>query len=447
MEGNIFLNLDEDINNKKRKQKNIYMDYFLERRDQAANFALTGNNKSSYKYNKPSHYNNEKQEILMNNGVKKENNNRYDESYNKIKNNVSLETKSMKDSIDEKLENGKNYNKDDVTKDKNKKGYTNDLKMERIVIDDLFNKGKINSAFIKKNKKYIPDKNKHETNTDKIYDKKEYKYRKRSLKDKIHENKRSYNKLDYYEGEENHRFYDSSGINDYYYNYESYKIKKYYKTNNEGLKKSNEEKSKNDVLNIDNNQIKNISPIKNEIKINYEDNNDDFKSIEKEIENQSIIHNERFENKNLKKILNSYSCKNKNLYLFDNDKNRNNKNNYAKNLYSIKIVKELPNTKTVSIRHKSISKIKTGMYKIKNEDKYENVVKITDEKNIKNNNIIIFNDNKEKDIIHLNKNKNAENTEIMLANKISNFLIIKYISGNLQILVLFDFFSKFKSLL
>ena len=414
MEGKIFLNLDEDINNKKRKQKNTYMDLFLERRDQAANFALKGDNKSSYKYNKPSNYNNEKQGILMNNGVKKENNNRYDESYNKIKNNLSIETKSMRNSTDEKLENGKNYNKNNITKEKNRKGYTNDLKMERIVTDDLFNKNKINSAFIKKNKKYIPDKNKYETNTDKIYDKKEYKYRKRSLKDKIHENKRSDNKLDYYEGEENHRFYDSSGINDYYYNYESYKVKKYYKTNNEGLKKSNEERSKNDVLNIDNNKLKSISPIKNEIKINYEVNNDDFKSIEKEIENQSLIHNDRFENKNLeKKILNSYSCKNKNLNLFDNDKNKK-----TKNLYLNKIVKELPNTKTVSIRHKSISKIKTEMNKIKNE----NIEIITDEKKVSNNNMNQFynkNESKEKNITNLNKNKNAENTDIMFANKIN----------------------------
>ena len=154
MEGNIFLNLDEDINNKKRKQKKTYMDLFLEKRDQAVNFALKGDNKSSYKYNKPSHYNNEKQEILMNNCANKaNNNNRYEESYNKIKNNLLVETKSMRNSTDEKLENCKNYNKTNKTnktKDKNKKGYTNDLKMERIITDDLFNKDKFNSAFIKK---------------------------------------------------------------------------------------------------------------------------------------------------------------------------------------------------------------------------------------------------------------------------------------------------------
>ena len=298
MNGNNFLNLGRDKYNHKRKNKNTYMDVFLERRNQLVDFALKRNNKSAHKYNKPSYYINEPEEILINN-IKKENNNRYDESYNRIKSNLLLEEKSMENNTVAKLEDDRYDNKINKTKEKNKenKGYISGLKIDRIITDNYFNKDNLTSPMVQKNKKYIMGKNKFQLNSEKIKNRKEYKYKKRNIKNKIYRlNNINKNKLNYCEGEENHRFYDSSGINDYLYSYESYKIKKYYKTNNKGLSKSYVIKNKNNESNLDNNRISNISPIKQEIEIDYEDNKEDFKSIEKELENQNFNNKNRSSN-------------------------------------------------------------------------------------------------------------------------------------------------------
>ena len=155
MNGNNFLNLGRDKYNHKRKNKNTYMDVFLERRNQLVDFALKRNNKSAHKYNKPSYYINEPEEILINN-IKKENNNRYDESYNRIKSNLLLEEKSMENNTVAKLEDDRYDNKINKTKEKNKenKGYISGLKIDRIITDNYFNKDNLTSPMVQKNKKY-----------------------------------------------------------------------------------------------------------------------------------------------------------------------------------------------------------------------------------------------------------------------------------------------------
>ena len=424
MNGNNFLNLGRDKYNHKRKNKNTYMDVFLERRNQLVDFALKRNNKSAHKYNKPSYYINEPEEILINN-IKKENNNRYDESYNRIKSNLLLEEKSMENNTVAKLEDDRYDNKINKTKEKNKenKGYISGLKIDRIITDNYFNKDNLTSPMVQKNKKYIMGKNKFQLNSEKIKNRKEYKYKKRNIKNKIYRiNNINKNKLNYCEGEENHRFYDSSGINDYLYSYESYKIKKYYKTNNKGLSKSYVIKNKNNESNLDNNRISNISPIKQEIEIDYEDNKEDFKSIEKELENQNFNNKNRSSNiKERDKIkLNSYSCKKKKKNLFSDDNNKNRKNSDdMKNLYSIKIIKEEPNNKVISIIHKSTNIIRNEKNKIKDGHKYNIIEVINDETVLINNNNISKNKFKDEYNINLYKNNIYKNTDIMLDNKIN----------------------------
>ena len=424
MNGNNFLNLGRDKYNHKRKNKNTYMDVFLERRNQLVDFALKRNNKSAHKYNKPSYYINEPEEILINN-IKKENNNRYDESYNRIKSNLLLEEKSMENNTVAKLEDDRYDNKINKTKEKNKenKGYISGLKIDRIITDNYFNKDNLTSPMVQKNKKYIMGKNKFQLNSEKIKNRKEYKYKKRNIKNKIYRiNNINKNKLNYCEGEENHRFYDSSGINDYLYSYESYKIKKYYKTNNKGLSKSYVIKNKNNESNLDNNRISNISPIKQEIEIDYEDNKEDFKSIEKELENQNFNNKNRSSNiKERDKIkFNSYSCKKKKKNLFSDDNNKNRKNSDdMKNLYSIKIIKEEPNNKVISIIHKSTNIIRNEKNKIKDGHKYNIIEVINDETVLINNNNISKNKFKDEYNINLYKNNIYKNTDIMLDNKIN----------------------------
>ena len=56
-------NLSKENNYKRIRNKNSYMEAFLERRKQAADFALKGKNKSGYKYIKPNFYIHERKEI------------------------------------------------------------------------------------------------------------------------------------------------------------------------------------------------------------------------------------------------------------------------------------------------------------------------------------------------------------------------------------------------
>lgn len=64
-----LLNISKEF--KKIRNKNSYMETFLERRKQAADFALKGKNKSGYKYTKPNFYINDIKEKEINKYQKK----------------------------------------------------------------------------------------------------------------------------------------------------------------------------------------------------------------------------------------------------------------------------------------------------------------------------------------------------------------------------------------
>ena len=97
MKEKIILNLDEEINVGMKKKKKSYMDLFLEKRQQAVDFALKGNNKSRYKYIKPPNYINVQEEPLIDKKINFLNDKkkiRYDKSYTNLRNNLLGETKN-----------------------------------------------------------------------------------------------------------------------------------------------------------------------------------------------------------------------------------------------------------------------------------------------------------------------------------------------------------------
>ena len=427
----------DDINYyKKKRKKNSYMDTFLKRRQQAVDFAVKGYNKSGCNYKKPCHYINENEDYLINQNKNKNNlkeNNKYEKSYNNLKNDLIGETKSINSnyindkennnkknktkkinlrnyeqikSDDEDLINflsneelNKNYqgnqnysinissekdktnninekdNKEKIIilndhKDLNNNYYANDnngfgnnLKIERINETNYYsnNKDIFSPPNVNKKKEYFSPNNKvesdevnniHNNNLYNIAKNKDTKIIKRNPNANIYHINNSHDKLYYYEGEENHKFYDSSGVNDYSYNYESYKIRKYYKINNgqnnnnsKNLSEPKYMKQKKIFDNINNkNKSKETSPIKNEIKcVDHTALNGD----------KQFLNGNSISNNNNNKLAKSCTGNINNINVLNSDKKNKIKNENIKNLDFAKVINESSNTKSISIIYTS----------------------------------------------------------------------------------------------
>ena len=225
----------------------------------------------------------------------------------------------------------------------------------------------------------------------------------------------------YYKGSDNHKYYESNSNKISYYKYNSQTNlnnddakKKFYTRNYsepqnlERNKKVYIIKGTQNSIDFDNyikkqkekNQINNISPIRTFVRYYYEDNNEDFQGIEKIYESQSLNGNSiNNSNQNLKyaiKLQNNYSNNKNNLYSADNnEKGKRTKSADILNTHSTEIIRDTPNTKTVSIVYNSQS----------NNLGKNNVIL----KSQKKNNIEIIekiNDNNHKEFININNNKN-----------------------------------------
>ena len=426
------MELEKDFYYKQKRESTSIINAFLEKRQKG----IKGNNNHRYKYN----YIKNQEEILLN----KRNNNFFIEkeinkSYNSLRNNLNGKAQPIKINENKVINNNINIKNNQVNEDNNyfflnreneeikkkyneiknkliftsdeKKenseknnrykinnknyetthnGFGNKLKMEGINSDNYYTyeKNRLTSPQINKNKKYFELNNKDENKNNFLSENKvKNNNGNRNLNSNLCQIDKSLNsndEMDYSEGEENHRFYDSSGVNDYLYNYESYKIKKYYKKN---------DKLKNLSQNFNKNRMNEISPIRNEIKSEYTDT-DDIHNIEQEYDIQNNFNN---------KILKSYSCTNKNLKIFGGlEENKNLKK--SENLEHNKILKESSNTKTVSISYR------TKQNKINNEDRNNKGKEI----------IEIIND--EKDIINDTNNRIIKDKNSIIKDKFCNKL-------------------------
>lgn len=154
----------------------------------------------------------------------------------------------------------------------------------------------------------------------------------------------------YYEGLDNHRFYDSNqklDLGNYYYdsnpiksNFSNINVK--HRLINKNLSEPKNvytikaiKISQNNEFNRNNDQMKEISPIRNYNRYDYEDNNDDIQNIERISESQSV---------------NIYSINNSNSKLKNNIRIPN---NIASSSLSTQVIKDTGNTKTVNIVYKS----------------------------------------------------------------------------------------------
>ena len=247
----------------------------------------------------------------------------------------------------------------------------------------------------------------------------------------------------YYEGLENHRFYDSNKkmhIDNYYYDSNPIKcnsrnINEQYKLINNNLSEPKNiysikaiKISQNNEFNRNNNQMNEISPIRNYNRYDYEDNNDEIQNIERIIESQSV---------NMNSINNS------------NSKLRNNiriPNNIVPSSLSTQVVKDSGNTKTVNIVYKSqnipinnlneqeinkdfngkenfedINIQKLSEEKIKSKVNNNNLIESKNESNnIKSNqkeNKIPKSENEQNIIENNNKNEQNNNNEIPIINE------------------------------
>ena len=484
-------NLSKENNVKRIRNKNSYMEAFLERRKQAAEFALKGKNKSGYNYTKPNYYIHEGKEIYnsknkytyelnsnenndknkfyktyrtYNNTLKKNNkggnrsannmiimetdNNQYYLSdglqkscknsnfgkmnghynpYYKYKNNqINNRLKNIgnyfeksneeyqelidgllnQEEINQKYKNNDNHsiNFSSKNKNNNKKRYINTrdspkneifLKTDKNEFLGNYNKKKTRRInYNKKNVESSPNikanfiNNMQYLSTPNDIDKKKnMKYKSKSnskincninliSSKKEKENKRNINSENniYYEGIDNHRFYDSNKMNDYKYNCETYKLKNRTQNKNQELYSKNNSEQQNLKGNkklykvkttfginknnkIEKNQISDISPIRTYCRYNYEDYND-FNNIEKIYESQSIYGNSG-NNSNIK-LLNNIRSQND----FSSEKKHlNTENNNSKDirtisldllkLYSTKVIKDTGNTKAISTVYNS----------------------------------------------------------------------------------------------
>ena len=436
------MKLQKELSYRKKRNKNSFMDAFLERRKKAVEFALKGKNKTRYKYTKPSNINNDQEEIIYKNKNNYYNDKEYNKSYYNLRSNLNIKSQSNNNNqICEINTNNKNNltnnhysrknkvnelyskffqtdndkgnknnsillfsptknevetNKKYIVKGKiinlnenNKIYYETDNNEFKNIIKNkdnyIYENNKFTSPQINRNEKYfdLKIKNVNFTYSDRTKNKERINNNKyRNLNNNIYPINNNDDKIDYYEGKENHKFYDSNGVNDYHYNYEINKSKKYSK--------------KYDKLNNEKNLYE-ISPIKNELKNEY--NDIDIQLTEKEYENQN-------------RVLQSYSCDKKKLNILDEgDENKNNK--------IVKVLKESPNTKTVSIIYKSkMNKIEEGKKKDKViYNKKDNINKDIDLKNKYNNKI--KNNDKNNEIEKLKKNliiKEDNNDLILVQN-------------------------------
>lgn len=439
-----------DLRNKKKRNKQSYMDSIYEKRKQAADFALKGKmSKGSCYYKKPINYINGKDKSEKSN--EKIINNKFYKSYSNLKNNLNGETKSINSFFIDITDNKNNYinkKEDDelinillTDEDMNKK--YNNIKKHSINMSSGKNQKKKNDYFNDKNNNKIYEINlsspcNDENKNNKKFSKKTYEIKLTSPSDEKNKNKKysllnnnesefdllsnkinnrmcytSNNnnkqrifyehKIYYIEGEENHKFYDSSGINDYSYNYESYKVKKYYKIKTD----KKEEYDNNFIFNDINNKDKKseMSPIKNKIK-NMGNSYSQKKEInENKLKNANNCHsqskeinnNNKLKNKNL--ILSNCSSNDRYLNIFNSNRNnqRQKSEDLLKDSHIITTIRESDNTKAISIVYKS-------------QNKNNNLNSEIEEKEINN-------DNDNKDIIDNNK---VEDKKKLSRNKYKN---------------------------
>ena len=488
-------NLTKENNYKRIRNKNSYMEAFLERRKQAADFALKGKNKSGYKYTKPNYYIHEGKEIYNNkkkytyelNSNENNDKNKFYKTFstfsNTLKKNFKGGNKSVNNMIVMETENSKFYLSDGIPKSYKNSNFgkinrhynyntyyehKNNLYNKRIknlcnnfeksnedyqeLIDGLLTSEEINQKyknaehrsinfssksknsktqgyinikdspqkeiFLKKVKnEFWSNHNNKKTRRNNYNTKnvestpniktnfinnmqcfntpnaigsnnnKKYKSKTNSnskinrnvnlmSSKKENENKNNINSENniYYEGIDNHRFYDSNKVNNFKYSCETYQLEdksqnkneRFYSKNNsepqnlKGNKKLYKVKATNSInkkSKIEKNQINDISPIRTYCRCNYEDYND-FKNIEKIYESQSIYgnsgNNSNIKLKNNIRIPSDLSSDKKNL----NTESNNGKDIITKNLnllklYSTKVIKDTGNTKAISTVYNS----------------------------------------------------------------------------------------------
>ena len=399
--------------------------------------------------------------------------------YNNIKHHsINITTKNKKE---KKIKNKNNQNKNEITK-KNEKN-TNifgNLKIEKTEgTNYYFNYRHINNInssspiYNNKNKihniiNYKNDYNLNNNNYKSNYNTNHYESSNINIitsipiKEKNKNNKINTSYNIYYEGTDNHKFYDSNKMScsNYKYNYEPYKISNNIQKNENFFSRNFSEPknlernkhlyiinnySKNNVdwdnnndykkERIGKNQINEISPIRTYARYDYEDNNDEFQNIEKIYESQSINGNSLINNNKFIyniKLPNNYSNIKNNFKLSDyNEKALIIKSADFLKRNSREIIKDTPNTQTVSIVYKS--------------QKYQNNKPIKND-NISNIKAIKDFDNKFKnknEILEIKKGNNNININISnnhITKKIDeeNKNIYKYKESNYRINNIFN---------
>ena len=546
---------------KRLRNKNSYMDAFLERRRQAANFALERKNASRCKYSKPIYYINEGKKLLKkqkSSTNENENKKEFYKTYNILKKNLTGKNNSINNNIIfiEK-ENNKYYLSQEFPKNNNYKSSNyikydhhccehcnhknNNYKNKNQYVyylhkndygqnfyDDPMPNEEINKKYnnIKHHSINIPSKNKKKNNVKKeditsqyenevfsktdngfgnnlkiektgisnyyFYDKdnkglsnsspynndnQNYKYKSTqnlnrnsntclissNIIKEIDKNKGMSDKNIYYEGTDNHTFYDSSKMNNNKYNNNTYSIRnkilnennietqKFYSKNLSEPKNIERNKNyfalkayKNSVdsdynknIKIGKNQLNDISPIRTYCRYEYEDNNEDLQNIEKIYDSQSLngnsINNMNINNSNKKfkyniKLQNNYFNNNNNINIIDN----NNKGNRTKSvdmqvIHSSKVIKDTPNTKSVSIMYKpqknSINYVNDNVnnYESDINNKNEIIEIINDDRNIKD--VKVFKN--KGTLISIKKDENINNTNNIniSKNKVNSYTI------------------------
>lgn len=333
-------------------------------------------------------------DILMSN---EEKNKKYQDIQNYSINFSTEKNASSKEKMNSKKEQADTnniYNEKEI----NNGGFGNNLMIERI--NETNYNGNINNNKYKDNKEIkvlltsSNMKNLTQKNKENIIDifnsnnnNKDNKHIRRNTDNDIYYINNSNDKMYYYEGEENHRFYDSTGVKDYSYNYESYKVRKYYKTKNEQNKSKNFSEPKHiKQKNLFNNKIECISPNKNIIRISdmIDVNDNNRTSKEQDINNNDNI------------LIKSFPYNNRNINIFDSGEKIIKKDEGLNNLNPVKIINESSDTENVSIKHELSKKddnvVKSGEHigneivEIINDDKSISFSNFYKEKSEKKNN-------------------------------------------------------------
>ena len=250
-----------------KKKKNYVTDALLERRKHAADFALKMYNKSVLGDERPIYYINSKDKSSLRNTNdnlnKKRIKSKYESLYGYLRNNSKRE---INENNDNSNLNDENFMKANNTSRKTNSGFKHNLQMERIITENYPDNSMYNYKYnhynsyynltspgIKRNKSYFEL---NHTNNDN-------KYNKTNISNDLYQISDN-SKLLPNEGEENHRFYDSSGIKDYENTYETYKVNKMYNSNNNNIFNNNTNNINENQYDLQNNEIKEMSPIKTE---------------------------------------------------------------------------------------------------------------------------------------------------------------------------------------